>query len=73
MKKLKITKIKDVDNYYKDSIYKIEDNGRKVKVMIPWTNILESQEWHRKNPEHEECSEHEECFGLNLVFDNHYE
>ena len=57
MKKLKITKIKDVDN------------GRKVKGMIPWTNILESQEWHRKNPEHEECS----YWGLNLVFNDHYE
>ena len=69
MKKLKITKIKDVDNYHKDSIYEIEDNGRKVKVMIPWANILESQEWHRKNPEHEECS----YWGLNLVFNDHYE
>ena len=64
---MKITKIKDVDNYHKDSIYEIEDNGRKVKVMIPWANILESQEWHRKNPEHEEY-----FWGLNLVFGNHH-
>ena len=65
---MKITKIKDVDNYNKDSIYEIEDHGMKVKVMIPWSIILESQEFYRKNPEHEEC------FGLNLVFGNrHYE
>ena len=65
---MKITKIKDVGNAYKDSIYEIEDNGMKVKVMIPWSIILESQEYYRKNPEHEEW------FGLNLVFGNrHYE
>jgi|DEB0MinimDraft_10_1074344.scaffolds.fasta_scaffold30353_3 hypothetical protein len=65
---MKITKIKDVDNYNKDSIYEIEDHGMKVKVMIPWSIILESQEFYRKNPEHEEY------FGLNLVFGgNHYE
>ena len=67
---MKITKIKDVGNAYKDSIYEIEDNGRKIKVMIPWANIIEDQEWHRKNPEHEECS----YWGLNLVYGNsHYE
>ena len=67
---MKITKIKDVGNAYKDSIYEIEDSGRKVKVMIPWAQILEDQEWHLKNPEHEECY----YWGLNLVYGNsHYE
>ena len=61
---MKITKIKDVDNYNKDSIYEIEDNGMKVKVMIPWYLIL---------PQGEEKTDYEGYFGLNLVFSGHYE
>ena len=67
---MKITKIKDVPNFYKDSIYEIEDDGKKVRVMIPWRSILEDQEWIRKHPDYKWT----DTYGLNLVFqDSHYE
>jgi hypothetical protein len=63
--KTTIKKIKELDG---DCIYEItrEGSGEKVQIMIPWEYI-------NKYQRSTTSTEHYPPYGLNFVFDGHYE